>query len=313
MSLFQKLMKSKGLLGGKYSKGLDEELVNDMLDSFDTEEETVQTHEESSTTDRMKRRVEEVEDDEEKNDEPSSSTPAKPVSVGGVITSPGVGFLRVQEEVEDIDEQETVDAPLEPLPKVAKKAKKTAAEYLAREVKSKVENRSAKANLNSMKTKFLTSKKKFASIQPECGVEQDFMIIMKNNLQRADVSNPSPTAGKYMVYTKGNIREKLLGQGIKFDTASMYMLDNDKNFEEEIIDVEEAYDNVEEVEKDDGKLSKDDRKVSKKVQNKENVEKERFSIYNMKSVARKVFPPGCDIVSSDDEQFFFSSILLFAI
>ena len=60
-------------------------------------------------------------------------------------------------------------------------------------------------------------------------------------------------------------------------------------FEEEIEDVEEAYDIVEEVEKDDGK------------QNKKNVEKERFSIYNMKSVARKVFPPGCHIDSSDDE------------
>ena len=74
----------------------------------------------------------------------------------------------------------------------------TAAEYLVRQVKSKVENRSTKANLNSMKTKFLTGKKKISSIQPECGVEQD---LMKNNLPRADISNPSPTAGKYMVYT----------------------------------------------------------------------------------------------------------------
>ena len=43
MSLFNKLMKSKGLLGGKYSVGLDEEVVNNMLDSFDTEEEIAKT------------------------------------------------------------------------------------------------------------------------------------------------------------------------------------------------------------------------------------------------------------------------------
>ena len=123
----------------------------------------------------MKRKVKEYVDDEEKKDGPRSSTPPRPVSVGGVVTSPGIGFLKVQEEVENINEQETVDAALDAIPNIAKKTKKTAAEYLAREVRSKVENRSAKANLNSMKTKFLTSK---------CGVDQDFLIIMKN------ISNP---------------------------------------------------------------------------------------------------------------------------
>ena len=49
-----------------------------------------------------------------------------------------------------------------------KPKKKTAAQYLAGEVIPKVENRSAKANLNSMKANFLTAKKKFAAIQPEC-------------------------------------------------------------------------------------------------------------------------------------------------
>ena len=56
---------------------------------------------------------------------------------------------------------------------------------------------------------------------------------MKPRVATSVTRNPSPTAGKYMIHTRGNIREKLLGQGIKFDTASMYMLANDKNFEEE--------------------------------------------------------------------------------
>ena len=88
---------------------------------------------------RMKKKVKEIVDDEEKKDGPRISTPPRPVSVGGVVTSPGIGFLKVQEEVDNIDK----------------------------------------------------------------------------------------------IHTRGNIREKLLGQGIKFDTASKYILANDKNFEEE--------------------------------------------------------------------------------
>ena len=105
MSLFNKLMKSKGLLGGKYSVGLDEEVVNIILDSFDTEEEIAKTQggRGASPIERMKRKVKEIVDDEEKKDGPRSSTPPRPVSVGGVITSPVVGFLRVQEEFENID------------------------------------------------------------------------------------------------------------------------------------------------------------------------------------------------------------------
>ena len=74
MSLFNKLMKSKGLLGGKYSVGLDEEVVNIILDSFDTEEEIAKTQGEASTNGRMKRKVEEIVGNEEKKDGPSSST-----------------------------------------------------------------------------------------------------------------------------------------------------------------------------------------------------------------------------------------------
>ena len=108
---------------------------------------------------------------------------------------------------------------------------------MARPIESKLDKRSAKANINSMKTKFLTGKKKFASIQPECGVEQDFLVIMRNNLQNKDTTNASPTAGKYMIFTRGDIRDQLLGDGIKFDPSSMYMLANDYNYEEEKIDM----------------------------------------------------------------------------
>ena len=110
---------------------------------------------------------------------------------------------------------------------------------MVRTVQSKVENGSTKANVNSMKTKFLTGKKKFVAIQPECGVEQDFIVILKKNLLRKDVCHASPTAGKYMIFTRGNIRDQLLGDGIKFDPSMMYMLANDFNYEEEKISIDD--------------------------------------------------------------------------
>ena len=76
-------------------------------------------------------------------------------------------------EYDDVDEEEEVekmeDDPASNVKnKNEKKKNKTAAEYLARSVRSKVDNRSTKANVNSMKTTFLTGKNIFAAIQPEC-------------------------------------------------------------------------------------------------------------------------------------------------
>ena len=42
-----------------------------------------------------------------------------------------------------------------------------------------------------------------------------------------------------MIFTKGNIRDQLLGDGIKFDPSMMYMLANDFNYEEEKISIDD--------------------------------------------------------------------------
>ena len=127
-------------------------------------------------------------------------------------------------------------------------------------------------------------------MQPECGVEQDFLVIMKNNLQSRDTTNDSPTAGKYMIYTKGNIRDQLLGDGIKFDPSTIYMLANDSNYDEEKIDM--IGDGVEEEifnEKQDEKEKVPDDSNRKK-------RKENHSMYNMKAVAQKMSTPGCALL-----------------
>ena len=234
--MFQDLIKKKGLLGGKYSRGLEEE-VNSLLDEMDKVEENSK-----AATGEKKRKFEEVVHDEmvhdemDKEDDPGPQPNKQPIQEGGLISSPGVGFIRIETDDSDVADIATAaaiaaSAAIENEPK--KKSKLTAAQYLARPVRCKVENRSSKANLNSMKTKFLTVKKKVASIQQECGMEQDFMLIMKNNLQKSSVSCPSPTAGKYMGYNRGNIRDQLLGEGVKFNPMTMFMLANDSNYKEE--------------------------------------------------------------------------------
>ena len=87
-------------------------------------------------------------------------------------------------------------------------------------------------------------KKKIAAIQKESGVEEDFLLVMKNNLQKENISRPAPTAGKYMVFCRGGIREQLLGDGIKLDKNNMYMMANDSNYEEEKIYLKEIHNDI---------------------------------------------------------------------
>ena len=259
----------------------------------------------------VKRREVEVEkkrkEEEEKSEE--EATPAKKLKkVGGVVSSPGIGFMRMDAE-ETNDEKKDDENEDENIKTVEiKPKKKPAAQYLAGEVIPKVENRSATANLNSVK--FLTAKKKFAAIQPECGVEQDFIIMLKNNLQKDTIRNASPTAAKYMVFGRGSIKDQLLETGIKFDSSSMYMLANDYNYEEEKIEeevkedvmegvAEEVAENVVEKVAEEGAVEKvvKETVVQKVVKEKEG----KISIYNMKAVAKKIFTPGAFEDDSEDE------------
>ena len=273
---FVKLMKAKGLMGGEHFPG-----GSSTMDGVRDNEEVI-----------------EKPDGKRKSDSVDTSPTPPKKKAGCVITSPGVGYLRVAEDENDnVEEDDSMNkAEAANTQTVRKKQKKTAAEYLARPIESKVDNRSAKANINSMKTKFLTGKKKFAAIQPECGVEQDFLVIMRNNLQSRHTTNASPTAGKYMIYTRGNIRDQLLGDGIKFDPSTMYMLANEYNYEEEKIDVID--DGVE-----DGKVHQelDEEEKDPDCSNREKV-RENHSIYNIKAVAKKMFTPGCALLNDDDDE-----------
>jgi len=161
------------------------------------------------------------------------------------------GFLIV-EKTEAIDNEcfscteDTIELPIRELTPVnhdtengtqKNKNKRSNSDRLKEPIKSKVENRSSKANVNSFKVKYLTLKKKTSSLQVEVGTEPDFCLIVKNNLQNPNTSNAAPTAGKYMVYCEGPLRHQLLGGGTMFDYGSFYMMANNYDYTEEELNV----------------------------------------------------------------------------
>ena len=83
-----------------------------------------------------------------------------------------------------------------------------------------------------------------------------------------------------MIYTRVNIRDQLLGDGIKFDPSTMYMLANDYNYEEEKIDM---VDDGAEDEKVDQKHDEEEKDPTGSNKQKK---KEDYSICNMKAVAK---------------------------
>ena len=187
-----------------------------------------------------------VEETEDNGNHDVSWEPAKKrnkIDTGDVQDLEGV--LLTVEKTESIDDESfnfTEDTTklsiIDPSPAIndtenRNKNKRSNSDRLKEPIKSKVENRSSKANVNSFKVKYLTLKKKTSSLQIEVGTEPDFCLIVKNNLQRRSTTNAAPTAGKYMVYCRGPLRQQLLGGGLMLEHDSLYMMANNYDYTEE--------------------------------------------------------------------------------
>ena len=90
--------------------------------------------------------------------------------------------------------------------------------------------RKEKVNLNSFKSKFLTLKKKVSALQLEVGAKEDFILIVRNNLQDPSTSHQSSTAGRYMCYGVGPIAENFYTTGIKFESDEMVKMANNYDY-----------------------------------------------------------------------------------
>ena len=66
-------------------------------------------------------------------------------------------------------------------------------------------------------------------MQIKADTKPNFLIIILNNVQDPNVSNPSQSAGKYLTSGEGAIREAFLSEDLQLD-ESYYLLANNKNF-----------------------------------------------------------------------------------
>ena len=100
--------------------------------------------------------------------------------------------------------------------------KKTKSDYLKETKKLKLQ-KSKKHLTRSMKDQYLTLRKNVANLQRIHGVDAEFALIVKNNIQTTGAKNSAPTAGKYMVYSEGNLKDLFFSSGIKYDHRFVIM------------------------------------------------------------------------------------------
>ena len=146
---------------------------------------------------------------------------------GTIKTS--AGFMLV-----DQSDQEEATENYEVLENNMKGKKRTLSDRLQEPIKVKKAGRCKKVNVTSSRNQVLTMKRKASRMQIEAGAQPTFLIIMFNNVQDPHASNPSASAGKYLTYGEGPIKEKLIKDGLKFN-KSMYLMANNFNFAEEKI------------------------------------------------------------------------------
>lgn len=144
----------------------------------------------------------------------------------GILMS-SVGFMLTNSDPVPHD-AEIVDKEHVENGETSAKKRKTKTEYLKEERQVKPATKSTKDVTRSFKDQFLTSKKNISNLQIVHGAEAEFVLIVKNNIQKPGGKNSAPTAGKYMVACQGNMREALFSTGIKFgDDFVMMANDHD--------------------------------------------------------------------------------------
>ena len=161
---------------------------------------------------------------------------------GGVIQNTA-GFLMLQREESDIDLGENNDKTSvvnDHRDQGAKVKRKTHKEFMKSEVKVKTIGK--KKMIESFKEKYLTLKKKVSSHQREHGVEEDYLLLIKNNLQDPNAVNAGTTAGKYLVVSEGPARELFLTEGLRFEKGVTYMMANTWDMSEEKVIEEDKSD-----------------------------------------------------------------------
>ena len=153
------------------------------------------------------------------NAENESALKAHQQAEHGIVSS-SVGFMFTNER--QVEENVEIEEPVDTEGPSKKKKRKNKSDYL-RGVKQLKSTKSKNNMTRSMKDQYLTIKKSVANLQKIHGVDAEFMLIVKNNIQSTGAKNSAPTAGKYMVISEGKLKELFFGSGVKFDEGFVIM------------------------------------------------------------------------------------------
>lgn len=135
--------------------------------------------------------------------------------------------------------------------------KRTPKEYRTQQPKVKeVGKKLTMPEKKLFKEAFITDKDRLHKRQQKYNKDRNFIVIMEDNV----LGKGALTSGKYMVFGSGEIKERFLSEGIKFDQEKYYMHANHTNFQ-----MEKVTDKQTEKRKiaDGGNVSQELRKVSR--------------------------------------------------
>ena len=118
-----------------------------------------------------------------------------------------------------------------------------------------------------------------------------FFLVVKNNLQDPRVKGAAATAGKWMVYGKGEMMDHFHGDGIKFNKKKMIMMANSFDFKQMKVGNDEDDNTTDEEDHEDGEETITH--VAKKIRRREDRDRSpEPDIFNMRASARSVRTPG---------------------
>ena len=177
---------------------------------------------------------------------------------------------------------------------------------------------------------------KVSNFQEDIGESPDFLIMVKDDFHKKDVSHPSDHAEQYICYSEGPIKDKFLHEGIIFNKEQHSMCQNNKSIQKdrqfddmevrqlivvdedgaavadevaeevgadvvEADDVEEHQEQSEDTEEDLAVEQETDGTSHSQLSTTASLQKKTTpNIYNMKRIARKVHTPGGQSSSSSD-------------
>ena len=114
---------------------------------------------------------------------------------------------------------------------VQKKKKMTPKEYRQMKPKPKTSPSITLSDKKNFKEGFNTDKSRLMKIQTKYGKPENYLLLVENNIHT--VGSGSETAGKVMAFAAGPLKEKFLGEGIKYNDTEYFLHANYYDFSKE--------------------------------------------------------------------------------